>query len=167
MLLVRNVLVDNKVPSIKLLVLDFDGVLTDNRVLVSGGGKESVFCNRGDGFGIVHILKPLEIETIVISVETNKVVLQRCKKLGIECFHGVGVKDKLSILKQACEARNISLENVAFVGNDLSDIECIKNVGFGVADAEEEVKKFANLVTKKNGGYGAVREFCNLISKKN
>jgi YrbI family 3-deoxy-D-manno-octulosonate 8-phosphate phosphatase len=143
--------------NIKLLAFDFDGVMTDNKVMVDENGKESVVCNRSDGMGI-EMVKNKDIEVIVISKEQNKVVKARCDKLKIPCAHGVD--DKISILKKEIEKRNLSPDEVCFVGNDVNDIECIKYVGLGVAvnNAYPEVKKVADLVTEKNGGDGAVRE---------
>jgi len=149
---------------IKLLALDFDGVFTDNRVLVTEKGEEAVFCNRTDGFGINHIARPARIETVVISLEKNPVVSKRCEKLGIEYY--VGITDKLSILNEICVKRNIGLDEVCFIGNDITDIECIKAAGLGVcvADSFPEVIKIADVVTKKAGGDGAIREVCELLT---
>jgi len=147
---------------IKLFVLDFDGVLTDNRVLVSEDGRESVFCHRGDGLGI-EMLKKEGIETVVISKEKNPVVRARCNKLKIECWQGID--DKETIFLREIEKRNLELENVCFIGNDITDLECIKKAGLGVAvaDSEEPVLNIADYITKRKGGKGAVRELCNLI----
>ena len=81
---------------IKLLVLDFDGVMTDNRVLVTEDGKEAVFCNRSDGLGI-EMLKKREIEVVVISKEKNKVVQARCQKLKIKFLQGIENKYKTAL----------------------------------------------------------------------
>ena len=148
--------------NIKLLALDFDGVMTDNSVIVDENGKESVVCNRSDGMGVEKI-KNHGIDVIVISKEQNKVVKARCDKLKIHCVHGID--DKLSILKKEIERRNIKSEDVCFVGNDVNDIECIQYVGLGVAvnNAYPEVKKVAKIITENNGGNGAVREVIDKI----
>lgn len=147
---------------IKLLLLDFDGVLTDNRVLVSEDGKESVFCNRGDGLGI-EMLKKAGIEVAVISKEKNKVVRARCRKLDISQWQGVD--DKIRIFEREVAKRNLDLSNVCFVGNDINDTECIKKAGIGVAVADscDSVLGSADYVTQKKGGQGAVREIADLI----
>jgi YrbI family 3-deoxy-D-manno-octulosonate 8-phosphate phosphatase len=149
---------------IKLLALDFDGVLTNNEVIVDEDGKESVICNRSDSLGIV-LLKKKGIDVIVISKETNKVVKTRCDKLKISCSQGID--DKISILKKEISKRGLKPKEVCFIGNDVNDIDCIKYVGLGVAvnDAYPEVKKAARIVTKKNGGEGAVREIIDTILK--
>lgn len=148
----------------KLLVLDFDGVMTDNRVLVSEDGKESVFCNRSDGLGI-EMLKKKGIEVIVISKEKNKVVQVRCKKLRIKCLQGID--DKYSLFLKEIKKRKLKLENVCFIGNDINDLECIKNAGIGVAvaDSYKPVLNIADYITNKRGGQGVVREVIDLILK--
>lgn len=148
-----------------MLVCDFDGVMTDNRVIVDENGKESVICHRGDGLGI-ELLKKNGIEVIVISKEKNKVVKARCDKLGIQCIHGID--DKLLIFKKEIAKKNLKKENICFVGNDINDIECIKYVGLGVAvnDSHPLVKKAADFITEKKGGHGAVREIADLILSK-
>ena len=147
---------------IKLLILDFDGVLTDNRVLVSQDGTESVWCNRGDGWGIAR-LKEKGVEILVLSTEANQVVRARCQKLGIDCIHGCN--DKLTALKQIVAERSLSLEQVAYVGNDVNDLACMNYVGIpiAVADAVPTIKNIARIITANRGGYGAVREVCDLI----
>lgn len=149
---------------IKLLALDFDGVLTNNTVIVDENGKESVVCSRSDSLGI-ELLKKQGIDVIVISKETNKVIKARCNKLKIPYIQSVD--DKLSILKKEIQKRELNPEEVCFVGNDINDIKCIKYVGLGVAvrDAYPEVKNAAKLVTQKNGGEGAVRETVDYILK--
>jgi len=151
-----------KLKGVKLLGLDFDGVMTDNRVLISQDGVESVVCHRGDGLGIER-LKKAGIPVVVVSKESNPVVSARCHKLGIPCFQNV--TDKVAALKQAAEAHNVELDKVAYVGNDVNDTACIEAVGVGVAvaDAHPEVRAVANIVTRAAGGEGAVREICDLI----
>lgn len=152
----------DKLEGVELLVLDFDGVLTDNRVLVSQDGKESVMCHRGDGLGIER-LRQAGIPVVVISKETNVVVSARCHKLDIPCFQNA--TDKLAVLKQVAEAHNVDLDKVAYVGNDVNDIASIKAAGAGiaVADAHPEVTVVADIVLRNSGGHGAVREICDLI----
>ncbi len=147
---------------VKLLALDFDGVMTDNRVEVDQDGHESVQCHRGDGMGIGR-LKEAGIDAFVISTETNPVVSARCRKLGIECFQGY--KEKLSVLQKVVKERSKEAREVAYVGNDVNDLECMRWVGFpvAVADAVQEVRTASCYVTVKPGGQGAVREVCELI----
>lgn len=149
---------------VKLLVLDFDGVMTDNRVIVDEGGREAVIANRADGLGIEH-LKRAGIEVIVLSKETNQVVAARCRKLNVPYVQGEN--DKVGALIRIASERNISAKHIAFVGNDVNDVECLQWVGtpIAVSDAFEDVKSYARFVTKARGGYGAVREVANAILK--
>lgn len=149
--------------TIKLVVFDFDGVFTDNRVIVSEDGKESVICNRSDGIGL-SMLRKQGIEMIILSTEKNKVVEHRAKKLQLECHYNID--NKLKYLKLLLKQKGISLKNTAFLGNDINDYDCLKNVGLPVvvADAFPEVKKIAKIILTKKGGEGAVREFCELLS---
>jgi len=156
--------IKEKFKKIKLLVLDFNGVMTDNRVLLSENGKESVFFNRGDGLGI-EMLKKKRIDVIVISKEKNKIVKTRCKKLKIKCLQGI--ENKYKLLQKEIKKRGLKINNICFVGNDLPDIECIKGAGIGVSvnDSYESVLRIADYITEKKGGEGAVREVADLILK--
>ncbi|NKB25906.1 MAG: HAD hydrolase family protein [Kiritimatiellae bacterium] len=148
--------------AIKLLVLDFDGVMTDNRVLVDQDGRETVLCHRGDGFGITQ-LKKKGVLIIVLSAEPNPVVSARCRKLGVQCFQDQ--QDKIGTLKQFAEEHHLGPDQIAYVGNDLNDIPCLEWVKFSVAvaDAMPAVLGKARHVTSKMGGYGAVREVCDWV----
>ncbi len=157
-----NMELANRLPSLKLVVFDFDGVFTDNAVYVNQEGVESVRCHRSDGLGLSRIRK-CGIETIIISTETNPVVLARAEKLKMEALHGI--EEKGSALSAEVEKRGLSWDQVAFVGNDINDIPCLERVGLPVvvADAYDEVRPLAKLILKRKGGEGAVREFCDLI----
>ena len=148
--------------TVKALFLDFDGVLTDNRVWTDQDGKETIAASRGDGFGIA-LLRKAGIETIVISKERNPVVAARCKKMKVDYMQGVD--DKTGILKREQAKRGLNPSETIFVGNDLNDLPCFPLVGWGVAvsDASPEVLQKADFVLTKNGGHGAVREICDLI----
>ena len=147
---------------IQMVVFDFDGVFTDNRVLVMQDGTEGVFCSRADGFGLAA-LRSAGVQSLVISKEVNPVVGERCKKLRIPCIQGCD--NKQEVLTREIRQLGISPERVAYVGNDINDIECLEIVGLPVcvADAWPPVKEFSKIVTKAKGGYGAVREFCDFI----
>ena len=109
---------------IRLLVLDFDGVMTDNRVLVSQDGTESVWCNRGDGWGIARLKERGVVKIIVISTEVNPVVEARCRKLGLDFIQACN--DKLSALRGVAEKMGLGPDQVAYVGNDLNDADCLR-----------------------------------------
>jgi YrbI family 3-deoxy-D-manno-octulosonate 8-phosphate phosphatase len=145
-----------------LVVFDFDGVMTDNRVQVHESGEEAVWCHRGDGLGIAR-LKEAGFEVVVLSTEVNPVVGARCRKLKIEAFQGRD--DKAASLRQLMHERAIGPEQIAYVGNDLNDIPCMRMVGWpiAVADAVSEVRALAKWVTRRPGGRGAVREVADLL----
>lgn len=146
--------------AIKLLALDFDGVLTDNRALVDQEGKEAVRVNRSDGWGIAR-LKEAGVRVIVISTETNPIVAARCRKLEIDCFQSAG--DKLAVLQEFAAQHQLDRHDIAFVGNDVNDLACLEWVGLPivVADAHPRVRAIAARITKHKGGDGAVREIAD------
>lgn len=147
---------------VEAVVLDFDGVFTDNKVVVHQDGTESVLCDRGDGMGI-EMLKRSGIQVWVLSKEQNPVLTARCKKLNIPCFYGIN--DKWTLLQKQLNDKNIDKNKVVYVGNDINDLECMQNVGCGVAvaDAYPEVKEIADIILLKTGGNGAIRELANTI----
>ena len=152
--------------NIKLLVYDFDGVMTDNRVLLNENGVESVFVNRSDGLAISKI-KKLGLLQIIISTETNPIVLKRAEKLNIECYHGV--ENKLQTLKDILVLKKINKKNVAYIGNDVNDAEVMNYTAFPIApaDAYPEILSISSYITKAKGGYGVIREiYCLLETKK-
>jgi len=157
----------DKLKKIKLLVLDFDGVLTDGYVYFRQDGMETVRCSRKDSLGI-NMLQKAGIGVVVISKETNPVVATRCRKMNVDFFYGVDMGDqKLDILKRYLQERNLSLEETAYMGDDVNDIECIQAVGVGVtvADGYSDCKAIADYITERKGGEHAVREICELILK--
>jgi 3-deoxy-D-manno-octulosonate 8-phosphate phosphatase (KDO 8-P phosphatase) len=147
---------------IKAIAFDFDGVFTNNKVYVNQFGIESVACSRSDGIGIKR-LEELGIKMVIISTESNPVVSVRAKKIGIEVYQSV--EDKSKALKLWSEKINVSLENIAFLGNDINDICAFSIVGFPIAvnDSFLEILTHTKYKLKSNGGEGAVRELCDLI----
>jgi YrbI family 3-deoxy-D-manno-octulosonate 8-phosphate phosphatase len=147
---------------IDLLALDFDGVLTDDRVLVDQDGREAVWCHRGDGWGLAR-LREAGVGIVVLSAETNPVVSARCRKLRIEAVQGCD--DKLTMLQQIARTRGIPPARIAYVGNDVNDLACLGWVGtsIAVADAAPDVRAACRYVTSRPGGRGAVREVANWI----
>lgn len=150
---------------IKLVVLDFDGTLTDNRVWVDETGREMIAAYRSDSIG-VQMLKDSGIDVMVLSTEINPVVSARCKKMQVPVIQGVG--DKYKVLKDYLLSKNILPDHVVFVGNDINDLPCFPLVACGVAvnDAQPALIKEADLVLRKPGGFGAVREICEIILNK-
>jgi YrbI family 3-deoxy-D-manno-octulosonate 8-phosphate phosphatase len=147
---------------IELIVLDFDGVFTDNRVWTDADGREMVAANRSDGWGIAR-LKEAGFQIVVLSTEVNPVVEARCSKLGIEAFHGVEAKEP--VLKRLIKDRKIDPDKTIYLGNDVNDLPCFALVGCAlvVADAHPQAKVKADFILRKRGGYGAVRELSDLL----
>jgi N-acylneuraminate cytidylyltransferase len=147
---------------VELVVLDFDGVLTDDRVWVDQDGRESVAALRADGIGIAR-LKQRGVTVLVLSSEHNPVVAARCRKLGIEAIQGVS--DKGTVLGQILLERAVPSDRVVYVGNDVNDLPCFPLVAWAaaVADAHPEVLVKADHRLAKAGGYGAVRELCDML----
>lgn len=149
---------------IRLVAFDFDGVFTDNMVYVLEDGSEAVRCFRSDGIGLKKLAQ-LGIETVIISTESNPVVSARAAKLNIRCFQNCENKQKtLEIFAQELD---ISLAEIAFVGNDINDLSCLTCVGLPiiVQDAHPDVRSVARYRTKALGGHGAVREVCDLFEQ--
>ena len=145
-----------------LFVYDFDGVFTDNRVLVSENDTESVYCNRSDGLAVRKI-KEMGINQMIISTEKNKVVSVRAAKLGIPVIHGV--ENKKEILLENCNKLSIDAKNILYIGNDINDLDAMLAVGFPVCpqDAYPEIKKIVKLVIPVSGGNGVIRELLNYL----
>jgi YrbI family 3-deoxy-D-manno-octulosonate 8-phosphate phosphatase len=147
---------------LRLIVFDFDGVFTDNRVWVFEDGREAVACNRSDGLGL-EAVKKTDVQLLVLSKERNPVVGARCRKLDIPYIQGCD--DKPAALRAEVSKRQISLDDVAYVGNDVNDLGCMELVGLPVcvADAYPSVLARAKFVTERRGGDAAVREFCDFV----
>jgi N-acylneuraminate cytidylyltransferase len=147
---------------ISLVVFDFDGVMTDDRVWVNQDGVESVSANRGDGMGVEMLLNA-GIKGVIISSETNPVVAARAQKLGLPHFYGVG--DKPSTLKAYFEKEKIAPQETVYVGNDVNDLPCFPMVAWSVAvaDAHPQVLGQADFILTRRGGHGAVREICDIL----
>ncbi len=151
-------------PRVSMLVLDFDGVLTDNRVWTDSEGRELVVSSRSDSL-LLNELKSRGVQILVLSSEPNPVVQARTRKLGLEAVHGVGIKEKGEVLRRLLNERGIPAEEVVYVGNDLNDLPCFEISGWAVAvaDAWPEVRRAADYVLSHRGGQGAVREICELL----
>ena len=151
---------------LKLMVYDFDGVMTNNMVFINQKGEESTQVNRGDGLAI-HLLKNIGMRQIIISTEQNSIVKYRAAKLGIPVLYGI--EDKKQALEKYCEENKIRLDRTIFVGNDLNDYDVMCSVGFPISpgDAADEIKSISRYVTKAYGGYGVVRELYSWIVLRN
>ncbi len=147
---------------VRLAVFDFDGVFTDNRVWTNERGEESIACFRGDGLGLRR-LDEVGVDYLIVSTETSAVVEARARKLGAACVQGIA--DKLGVVREHAESRGLTLEQTAYVGNDVNDADCLRAVGVPVvpADAWPEVVALARWVLTRGGGAGCVREFCDAV----
>ena len=151
-----------KLSSLSLIVYDFDGVMTDNTVIVDQKGNESVIVSRADGLGISQI-KQMGIDQIILSTEQNTVVNERSQKLGIYCIHGV--LDKKTELEYYCTSNQIDPQKVIFVGNDINDNKVMRFVGWPICpkDAHQSIRKISKIILQSYGGGGVVREILDLI----
>ena len=140
-----------------LIVYDFDGVMTDNRVLVDQDGREAVFCNRADGLG-VGLIRDLGIDQLILSTEANPVVAARAAKLKLPVLQNCA--DKAQALARLLAERGLDPARVLFLGNDVNDLAALRLVGWPAApaDAAPEVLALARYVTRAKGGEGVVRE---------
>ncbi|NMB68351.1 MAG: acylneuraminate cytidylyltransferase [Chloroflexi bacterium] len=147
---------------VALVVFDFDGVMTDNRVWVDQDGREMVAASRAEGPGL-RALEAQGIRPLVISGEVNPVVTARCRKLQVQALQGIA--DKAAALREYLQAEKIDPAQVVYLGNDVNDLPCFPLVAcaVAVADAEPEVLRQADLVLTRKGGHGAVRELCEMI----
>ena len=148
---------------VKLLALDVDGVLTDGGLYYSNSGEELKKFNVKDGQGIKLVMQS-GVKVAIISANNSAATLHRAKKLGIERAF-IGIENKLATLEKICQELNLSLDRVAYVGDDLNDLPVLQAVGcpITVADAIPENKASAVYVTELKGGQGCVREICNLL----
>jgi YrbI family 3-deoxy-D-manno-octulosonate 8-phosphate phosphatase len=145
-----------------LVVFDFDGVMTDDRVWTDQDGRETVAASRSDGMGVA-LLRRAGIDALVISTESNPVVTARCQKLKLPVLQSV--VDKAQALTAYLVEHRIDRESVVYLGNDINDLSCLDVVGcfVAVADAHARVLSQADLVLSKQGGHGAVRELCDML----
>lgn len=156
----RNKMVDIK--NIDAIFIDFDGVLTNNKVYVDENGKESVRCSRADGLGF-NVINKIKKPIYIISSENNNVVLARGKKIKVKTFNKVSNKGKF-IMKIMSKFK-FKREKCMFIGNDLNDLEAMKICGYRVCpkDSHLKIKRISNIVLSTKGGDGILRE---LIEKK-
>lgn len=147
---------------VKYLVMDVDGTLTDGKIYMSASGEEFKVFNVKDGYGITKLLKENNIEPIIITGRTSKILERRCEELEIQKLYQ-GVEEKLKLLLQLLEYEELG--DIAYIGDDLNDLACmemIKKNGGLISTPQDgacELKKISDYVCAKCGGEGAVREF--------
>lgn len=151
---------------IKYLAMDVDGTLTDGKIYFCENGELLKTFNVKDGYGIREILSKYQIIPIIITNKTSNIINNRAVELGvINVFQGA--LNKYEIIKNFIDKEKMSMKNVAYIGDDMNDHDCMLNCGYKgcPADAIDEIKLIADYICKKNGGDGAVREFIDNIIK--
>ena len=151
---------------IKLFLTDVDGTLTDGGMYYCENGDEFKKFNTRDGMGF-QLLREAGIKTGFITSENTKIVERRAKKLKIDyLYQSSKFKGKLEVAKKICSKEGITLNEVAYIGDDVNCYELLSHVGFAAcpADAAEKIKDISNIIVlRKNGGEGVVREFVEII----
>ncbi len=155
--------VSNLLREIRLFATDVDGVLTDGGMYYSESGDEWKKFNTRDGMGI-KLLQKAGLITAIVTQERTRLVARRAEKLAIPEVHQ-GVLDKLSVIRDMAIRHGISLKHVAYIGDDVNDIEALKAVGLSAspADGLPQVLEVVDYVCRQKGGEGAVRELAEMI----
>lgn len=153
----------NIAKTIKLLIMDVDGVLTPGNVMLTQDGTEIKVFNSQDGYGIKHVQRH-GVAAAIISGRKSNACDKRMRELGVEHVHQ-GVHDKVPVFESLLETLQLSPEDCAYMGDDIPDIPIMKRVALkvAVANATQPVKQIANWHTTRHGGHGAVREICDLL----
>ena len=160
---VNKNMLKKKCLEVKIVITDVDGVLTDGGMFFSENGEMLKKFNTRDGMG-VELLRNHKIPVVIITRENSKIVLSRAKKLLIkEAF--IGIKRKELLLPKICKKYQIKKNNVAYIGDDINDLEILKQVGFSASprDGISIIKKKSDYVCKSKGGEGVLREIADLI----
>ena len=153
-----------KIKKIKLIATDVDGVLTDGGMYYSSKGDVLKKFQAIDGMA-VSILKRNIIPTVIITKEKNQIVKRWSTKMNIDKLFD-GIKNKENIIPKLCKSYNLSKKNIAYIGDDVNDLEILKRIGFSVTpkDGNTEVKKIVDYICKRGGGEGVLREICDLVT---
>jgi 3-deoxy-D-manno-octulosonate 8-phosphate phosphatase (KDO 8-P phosphatase) len=155
----------SKLKRIKLLLLDVDGVLTDGGIIYNDNGSETKVFNVKDGLGM-RLLMEAGIHLGIVTGRRSNALYSRCKDLGINLIYD-SIGNKIDVLNDLLDQTGVSVEEVAFIGDDLPDLALMKRIGLSIAvgDAHKSILENADMVTSANGGHGAVREVCETILK--
>ncbi|MCF8307120.1 MAG: HAD hydrolase family protein [Ignavibacteriales bacterium] len=150
--------------SIKLMVTDIDGVMTDTSIYYSSDGEELKRFSVRDGMGVERLRKFANIETVIMTGENSDIVLRRAEKLKIRDVY-MGVKNKADLFPEVAEIFGVSFEEIAYIGDDTNDIEVMRLAGLSAcpADATSFAKAVADIVVESKGGSGAFRDFAEFI----
>ena len=152
-----------RIKKIKLIATDVDGVLTDGGMYYSSKGDILKKFHARDGMA-VSILKKNTIPTVIITKERNQIVKKWSSKMNIDKLFD-GVKNKEKVVSKLCKSYGLSENNIAYIGDDVNDLEILKKTGFAATpkDGNLEVKKIVDYICKNRGGEGVLREICDLI----
>ena len=152
----------NELP--KIIFTDFDGCLTDDRVWVNEHGEEFISANRKDGLATKR-LKDIGIKVVIASTETNKVVLARGNKMGVEVLQGLS--DKAKAIEDYLSKNKLTWEDSWYIGNDVNDLGAINKAGFSLCpqDAVKAVVNSVDYVLKTKGGFGILSEIVTELEK--
>jgi N-acylneuraminate cytidylyltransferase len=161
---VKSKIKKSKLP--KIIITDFDGCLTDDRVWLNQDGEEFIAANRKDGLAVKR-LKNLGIEVLIASTETNKVVLARGNKMRVEVLQGLA--DKAEAIEQYLKQKELSWNDVWYIGNDVNDLGAIEraNLSLSPADAVKKIRRTVDIVLQTNGGSGILSEIATELEKTN
>jgi 3-deoxy-D-manno-octulosonate 8-phosphate phosphatase (KDO 8-P phosphatase) len=155
---------EKTIPTIKLLAMDVDGTLTDGKIYMGNDGEIMKVFDARDGYAVHELLPKHGITPVFITGRKSKIVENRAKELAVSLVYQ-NVSDKISQLKNILAEQGLSWQEAAFIGDDMSDLNCLKACGLSGCpdDAVESVKSTCSFVSKKRGGAGAVREFIEYI----
>lgn len=152
--------------SIRILFMDVDGTMTDGKIYIGENGECMKAFSVHDGYAIANLLPKNEILPVIITGRKSEIVQKRASELGITEIHQ-GVKNKLEEMKAIAKKYQVTSENLAYIGDDLNDLECMEYCGISAcpADAVDDILTKVDYVCKRTGGQGAVREFIDWILK--
>lgn len=150
--------------NVKMLVMDVDGTLTDGHIYIGSEGEMMKAFHVQDGYAIAHILPKKDIVPVIITGRSSSIVARRAAELKISRLYQ-GVADKLYVLKEVAAELGLSADEIAYIGDDMNDLDCIAYCGHTAcpADAVPAVQQAVDYVCSRNGGRGAVREFIDQI----
>ena len=152
---------------IRMLIMDVDGTLTDGKIYIGPSGEIMKAFDIKDGYAIAHMLPEMGIMPVIITGRQSAIVENRAKELGIKEIRQ-GTSDKLGTLKEIAQKYDVSPDKIAYIGDDLNDLDCIEYVGFTAcpADAVDAVRQKVDYVCQHPGGQGALREMAERLQRE-
>lgn len=151
---------------IKMLVMDVDGTLTDGHIYIGPTGEEMKVFSCKDGLGIKELLPKLGVTPVIITGRNSLITANRARELRIEALYQ-GVADKLPLLRELAAQRGLIAEEIAYIGDDLNDLDCMRYCGLTACpqDAAAAIRAMVDYVCPHDGGHGAVRDFIEYMSE--